>query len=51
MPVDEIRARRGRLYDAEAVDRCLALMQDGFIFEEPASDCAAPADTFTEENA
>jgi len=49
--LEEIRSGRGHLYDAEAVDRCLALMQNGFSFEEPASDCAAPADKFAEENA
>jgi PAS domain S-box-containing protein/putative nucleotidyltransferase with HDIG domain len=47
----EIRAGRGRLYDAGAVDLCLALMQDGFTFEEPALERAAPADTIAEENA
>jgi putative nucleotidyltransferase with HDIG domain len=49
--LEEIRSGRGRLYEGEAVDLCLALMRDGFTFEEPASDCAALADKFAEENA
>jgi len=49
--LEEIRSGRGRLYDAEAVDICLTLMQGGFNFEEPAPACAASADTIPEENA
>ena len=33
--LEEIRAGRGRVYDAEAVDACLALLDEGFSFEEP----------------
>ena len=42
--LDEIRSGRGRIYDAEAVDACLALMNGGgFTFDEPESCPAAPA--------
>ncbi|MHC1699527.1 MAG: HD domain-containing phosphohydrolase [Humidesulfovibrio sp.] len=40
----EIRAGRGRLYDAESVDACLGLMDGGgFTFDEP--DTCPPAPT------
>jgi len=31
----EIRAGRDRVYDAKAVDACLAIMDEGFSFQEP----------------
>lgn len=50
--LDEIRSGRGRLYDAEAVDACLALLQGGgFSFEDTGPACAVPLDTSAEENA
>jgi len=40
--LDEIRAGRGALYDAEAVDACLAIMAEGaFSFEDRPQACAA----------
>ncbi len=49
--LDEIRSGRDRLYDAQAVDLCLELMQNGFTFEEPGLACADPAGQAAEENA
>jgi len=44
LALDEIRSGRDRIYDAEAVDACLALMNGGgFTFDEPESCPAAPA--------
>jgi putative nucleotidyltransferase with HDIG domain len=47
--LDEIRAGRGSLYDAGAVDACLALVGGGYLFEEADQGVAATADTTAEE--
>jgi len=53
LALDEIRSGRGRIYDPGAVDACLALMRDGFDFEDAAATGGPPpqTDTQAEENA
>jgi len=48
LALDEIKAGRGRLYDSECVDACLALMNGGgFTFEAPESCPPGPGPDFS----